>query len=101
MWRVWTSHDGGCVDWLPWAVARVDRVDTGQNEVAVYEVDHNSWCEDLEFHAGGQWKNDWTEASLSFSGPVEDPVISFIGGTGSGTQLHHLLIDEVKLVKGD
>ena len=100
-WRVWTSwYD--CKSWGdPWAVARVDGTDIGEVEVAVFALDNTLWCGEgqLEPHPGGRYKNDWTEAILYFDGPVEDPVVSFIMGTGSGTDDHHLLIDNVRLEK--
>ena len=97
-WRVWTSWE--CTSWGdPWAVARVDSVDIGEVEVEVFSLDNTLWCNDLEQHSGGLYKSEWVEATLTFDGPVEQPVISFIGGTGSGTKDHHLLIDNVRLEK--
>ena len=103
MWRVWTSwYD--CKSWGdPWAVARVDSIDIGEVEVAVFDLANTLWCgeEILQEHSGGRYKSEWTEAVLPFEGPVEQPVVSFIMGTGSGTNDHHLLIDDVKLVRAD
>jgi hypothetical protein len=100
MWRVWTTWD--CTSWGdPWAVARVDGVDIGENEIKVHELANTDWCEDLVEHSGGGFKSEWTEAVVEFEGPVETPVLSFIGGSGSGTYDHHLLIDSVTLAKVD
>lgn len=101
MWRVWTSWYP-CKSWGdPWAVARVDGVDIGEVEIAVFDLANTLWCEDLVPHSGGRYKSEWTQATLAFEGPVEEPVISFIMGTGTGTDDHHLLIDDVKLVRAD
>ena len=100
MWRVWTSWQ--CTDWGdPWAVARVDQSAIGQDEVAVFDLANTLWCDETVVHSGGRYKSDWVEAVLPFEGPVTEPVISFIGGTGSGTYDHHLLIDNVTLKKVD
>lgn len=100
-WRIWT--EGRWIDCErsdPWVSVLLDPGQVGSGSATlIHDLDQQDWCNDMVEHAGGDWKSPWYAAEVPFSADVQDPVLSFLLGSGSGSWEHHLLIDDVTLEK--
>jgi hypothetical protein len=78
----------------------VDPVEVGSGSATLIgSLSQEDWCADMTEHAGGDWKSPWYDGAFPFTASVDDPVLSFLLGSGSGSWEHHLLIDDVTLEK--